>query len=353
MNKSFFLFLVSVSLFTGCRSIGPPKVANDRFDYSNALSDSWKNQMLLNIVKVRYLDLPFFLDVGQVVSGYSLETSVNIGGSFTSAGAAHENTGTIGSSGRYTDRPTITYMPLTGENFLEGMVTPIKPASVFALLQSGYAADFILELCLDSLNGLNNRSSSPASTRLPDPEFFEVISLIREIQNAGATGMKIEKPVGGQPATVFFFRKDNVSAEVKGIGAKVRNMLGIDADSLSFKLVYSPVAGGPGELGVGTRSLYQILTALSMGVKIPDSHRERQLVPPNNGYADSSSLLKVYSGPDKPKDSFVAVPYEGQWFWIANNDWSSKRTFASILFLFTLADTGGTDNLPTITIPAQ
>jgi len=64
-------------------------------------------------------------------------------------------------------------------------------------------------------------------------------------------------------------------------------------------------------------------------------------------------LLRVHSDSSKPKDAYVAVPYEGEWFWIANDDWRSKRTFTSILFLFTLADSSGEQKLPTLTIPAQ
>jgi hypothetical protein len=51
--------------------------------------------------------------------------------------------------------------------------------------------------------------------------------------------------------------------------------------------------------------------------------------------------------------SQLVVPYEGQWFWIANDDWRSKRTFSSILFLFTLANTGTSQNLPSLTIPTR
>jgi hypothetical protein len=31
----------------------------------------------------------------------------------------------------------------------------------------------------------------------------------------------------------------------------------------------------------------------------------------------------------------------------------SKRTFTALLFMFTVADAGGAEGLPTITIPAQ
>jgi hypothetical protein len=307
--------------------------------------------MLLNIVKVRYLDLPIFLDVGQVVSGYSLETSVNLGATFTSA---NSQLGSVGAQGRYTDRPTITYMPLTGEQFLEGFLTPIQPTSVFSLLQSGYSADFILELCLDSLNGLKNRPASLASKRQPDPEFFRVLALMREVQDAGALGIRIAQTEKGEPATVFFFRSDDVPDEILEKVFEARRLLGISGDRMDFRLVQSPMRGDEGELGIGTRSLWQMLGAMAMGVTVPESHRERRLVPPLMEVPDGErALLRVHSGSSKPSNAYVAVPYEGEWFWIAEDDWKSKRTFTSILFLFTLADTGAEKQLPTITIPAQ
>jgi len=347
------LLLAGLWLVAGCKSIGPKTIPQDRFNYSDALAKSWKNQMLLNLVKTRYLDLPIYLDVGQIVSGYTLETGVSLSGQLAKVGAGDQFLG-LGAQGTFTDRPTITYSPLTGENFLQSFLNPINPAKVMSLVQSGYPADFILELTVDSLNGLRNEPVSLGSMHKADPEFFRVLELLREVQDAGAVGMRIDQPTNSEPAAVMFFRGERTAPEVEAKLAEARKLLGFREGESAFRLVRSPLRGGPGELGIDTRSLIQIMASLARGVDIPPQHTQRRLTPPlPDNSAERSPLLHVYSGSAKPADVFVSVPYEGEWFWIANDDWKSKRTFSSILFLFTLANATGAQTLPTITIPAQ
>ena len=175
MKVGSMLASISIAL-TGCAVVGPASVRNDRFDYTAAIADSWKQQTLLNIVKLRYMDLPVFLDVASVVAGYSLQTGVSVGGVFSSGGGARRRH-PLGGQAIYTDRPTITYVPLTGEAFLRGLITPIDPKNIFFMLQSGYAADFILGLTVESLNGVRNRSSAGGIVREADPEFVRALEL--------------------------------------------------------------------------------------------------------------------------------------------------------------------------------
>jgi hypothetical protein len=72
--------LMVVLLLAGCSGIGPGTVTRDRFDYSSTVAESWKSQMLLNLVKIRYGDPPVFLDVGQIISAYTLEGTLSAGG---------------------------------------------------------------------------------------------------------------------------------------------------------------------------------------------------------------------------------------------------------------------------------
>src|SRR4029077_4444455 len=89
-----------------------------------------------------------------------------------------------GAQAIYTERPTITYVPMTGEKFLCGLMTPIDPKNIFFMLQSGYAADFVLGLTVESLNGVRNRATAGGIAREADPEFTRALQLIREVQSA-------------------------------------------------------------------------------------------------------------------------------------------------------------------------
>jgi hypothetical protein len=62
--------------------------------------------------------------------------------------------------------------------------------------------------------------------------------------------------------------------------------------------------------------------------------------------------LSIRSTKDRPDDTFVAVSYRDQWFWIDDRDLRTKRAFATLMLLFSLADTGAKAVPPTLTIPA-
>ena len=161
-------------------------MSRDRVDYASSIGNSWKEQTLLNIVKLRYADMPVFLEVAQVIAGYQLQST--IGGTFTAGNfnaaliGPLTATGTATASGTYTDRPTVVYSPLTGVDFLKRLMTPIPPSSVMFMLQAGYAAQRVMPIMLDSINGIANGSNR--LQRPPDPRFIQLVQLVSEAQQA-------------------------------------------------------------------------------------------------------------------------------------------------------------------------
>jgi hypothetical protein len=352
----FVAVLIGAAVLTGCTHLGPKSIDVDRFDYSTAIADSWKQQTLLNIVKIRYMDLPVFVDVASVVAGYSMQTGVSVSGVFSSDKAVQGDYGAIGGQAIYTDRPTITYVPMTGEKFLRGLVTPIDPKNIFAMLQSGYAADFILGLTVESLNGVCNRSAAGGVVREADPDFIRALELLRDIQAAGAVGLRVENDTANGSTGVMFFRRDDVSDEIAHKAGEVRRLLKMPADQQKFVLTFSPVRGADNELAVNSRSMLQIMGAFASYLDVPEEDLKAHRAVPafeNTDPASRQDAVRIYSGKDKPADAFVAVYYRNHWFWIDDGDWKTKRALTAVMFFFTIAETGSDDKLPLITIPAQ
>ena len=353
---SAFGFLLSTFLFAGCAHIGPKSVAVDRFDYSSAIADSWKQQTLLNIVKLRYMDLPVFVDVASIVAGYSMQTGVSLNGIVSSEKAVQGNYLSAGGQAIYTDRPTITYVPLTGEKFLRGLITPIDPKNIFFMLQAGYPADFILGLTVEGMNGVRNRSVSAGALREADPDFVRALQLLREVQAAGAVGMRVEEDKAKGSTGVVFFRRDDVSADIVEKTAEIRRLLKLPADGQKYALTYSPVHGAENELAVNSRSMLQIMGAFASYMDVPEADLKANCAVPafeNTAPESRSTAVRIHSGQEKPANAFAAVQYHRHWFWIDDGDWQTKRALTAVMFFFTLAETGSSDKLPLITIPAQ
>jgi hypothetical protein len=347
---------VAALALAGCAHLGPKTVAVDRFDYSAAIADSWKRQTLLNIVKLRYLDPPVFVDVASIVSGYSLQTGVNVGGTLSSQKAVQGDFATVGGQAIYTDRPTTTYVPMTGEKFLRGLITPIDPKNIFFMLQTGYAADFILALTVESLNGVRNRSITAGVVREADPGFKRALQLLREVQASGAYGMRVEEAKGKGAAGVLFFRHEDAPADIQAKLSEIKSVLKLPAEQHRYALTYSPVRGAENELAVNSRSMLQILSAFASYVDVPKEHLdERRAVGVSDGTTSESrqDVVRIHSGRERPADAFAAVFYRGHWFWIDDRDWQTKRALTAVMFFFTLEGTSGGDNLPLVTIPAQ
>ena len=351
------VLITLVLTLTSCAAIGPHTVGRDRFDYTTAISDSWKAQMLLNMVKMRYGDTPTFLDVASVINQYSVESQVDLRLSWANPiTGALTNTQSAGGATRYIDRPTITYSPLTGEKFARSLMTPIPPAAILSLIQANYPADLVLRITVHSVNGIRNRFGGAARARPADPEFYPLLERLKRLQTSGAVGLRVQKTTE-KDATLMTIRSkvDETTAEDS---LATRRMLGLDPTAQDFTIAYASIAKNDREVAILSRSILEIIVDFASYIEVPDIHVEEKRVNPTQTEdtgpgVPSTPLIRIHSSREKPADAFVAVPYRGYWFWIDDRDLPSKRIFSFIMFIFTLVeDTGRKEGAPIVTIPA-
>ena len=361
MRKNLLFGITAASLFlAGCSFVGPGSVMRDRFDYTRAISDSWKAQMLVNMVGVRYGEAPIFLDVVNVINQYEMETQANMSASWQTPLTAYNNinANTLGAgmSGRYTDRPTITYSPMSGERFGASMLTPILPSSIMGLVQAGFPVHFVLRLTVQSINGIQNRFGGAARAHAADPRFYQLLDKWAGLQRSGGIGYRVQKAQGEESLVITFGR--NLPDEIEADVAEFKKLLALNPEKREFKVVYGAVALSDDEIAILSRSLLQIMVDLGSYIEVPEIHVAEKRVAPtfteqSVPEASVAPLIRVQSSAERPKDVFVSVPYQDYWFWIDNKDLPSKQVFSFLMFVFTLTEPGGKAGAPIVTIPTR
>ena len=345
------VIVAACAMLAGCRSIGPKTMDRDQLDYGNSIGENWKNQMLANIVKLRFVDMPVFVDVGSIVSGYSLETSVNgrlgWGDSFTGG-----NSQGLGAQGKFTDRPTITYMPKTGNDYLRSILEPIEPKNLLALIQAGYSSELLFTWAVEAINGVQNWSATARSKRTADPEFFEFVTLMQELQYLGAVGFELKShPETGQ-SIIFVLNKEGLAESTLQKSHRVSEIIGLEPNLDRYRVIYAPFMSGSDTLSIQTRSVIQMLGAMAGFIDVP-AGLAHFASPGHDVSTLSKRPFRVHSGKERPEESFTQVKYNGYWYWIENSDLASKRVFTLMLFITTLTNQSSTQKAPVLTIPTQ
>ena len=349
--------IISAAVFLvlfGCSGIGPSTVPRDRFDYTAAISDSWKNQMLFNIVKTRYGDAPVFLDVSSVISQYQLAGALNLGATINYPPSS--TSGTLGWAGTYVERPTITYTPIMGDKFARSLMSPVPPPALLSLMQAGYPVDLVFRLLVQEINGVRNRFGGEARAQSAEPEFYSLIEKMRQIQSSAAIGMRFTRKEK-EEATFMVMRGERDPA-IEALSAEVRKILGLDPDAKEFNVVYGAVPKDGKEIAILTRSMLQVIVDLSADIEVPAAHVEEKRVGPTHVEEAVKSgkilpLVRIHSSSEKHKDAFVSIQYRDTYFWIDDRDLMSKKIFSFLMFLFTLMETGEKGTAPIVTVPTN
>lgn len=352
MRGKMGILVGATLLLSACAGFGPTTISRDRFDYTAAISDSWKHQMLFNMVKIRYGDAPVFMDVTSVISQYQVAGQINLGATINSN--PWNNSEVLGAMGQYVDRPTISFTPILGDKFARSLMAPIPPPAILSLLQAGYPVDLVFRMLVQEINGIRNRFGGEARARSADPEFYLLLEKMRKIQSDGAVGMRLKRKDKEETALLVFRGKRDPATEA--LSLDVRKMLGLDPQTSEINVVYGTVPRDDKEIALQTRSLLEVIIDLSADIEVPAVHVAEQRVNPTHlEKADARGtippLIRIRNSPEKPGDAFVSVPYRNSYFWIDDRDLRSKKIFSFLMFVFTLVETGEKGTAPIVTIP--
>lgn len=324
-----------------CTSLGPERVGIDRSDYAQRLRDSEKEQLLSNIVALRYGDAPLFLNVTSVISQYTRESSGRLDVAINPP--PDDAGGGASGSVLLRETPTVTYTPLSGERFSRHLLAPMSPASVLSMMEAGWASDMLLRLSARSINGVSNDSRAPLFEHQADPDFEDVLAALRRLQRTEALSIRVR-----QQDNVFValarVRPHLNEVETRDLDY-IRQRLNLKSQDGTLRIAFGSYPTAQDELAIATRSMFEVLVELSRCVDLTDA--EATPMP-----ACPASMMRIHSGSERPERSHVAVHYHDRWFWIDRDDTTSKQMFLLAQVLMSLTDTGSGQTAPMVTLPA-
>jgi hypothetical protein len=356
IGLGFAIFCLTLS---GCASIGPGSVQRDRVDYDNALATSWKDQLLTNIVRLRYADAPQFMDVSSVVGSYQIAGQLQAG---ATANFGHgsspyfpHGTSALSGNGQYVDRPTVSYTPLTGKKFTQSLLEPIQPSAIFSLIAAGYPVELVIPLTVRALNGVYDRTYKVGVRRPADPEFAPLMMAMQRIQNVRAFSLRIEKRGNDQIAIGVWDvrRRPEARRDIEFVARTLR----LSPKNGEVTLTYGAVQRKKDELAVLSSSMLEILNDISGDIEVPmndvSDGRTYANVEESVDEHPDASRIRIRSGASAPSNAFAAVRYGDSWYWISDGDLRSKRAFTFLSLFFSLAETGAVPAAPVLTLPVQ
>ena len=205
--------LVVVLAAAGC--MGSWAIRGTRIDYNKSVSHTASQEMLLNIVRMRYGETPTFLDIPSVVS----QTEASMVGNGAQKSALQ---GALDGGFNLRDRPTISYAPRTGDDMAASMIKALKAEAILDIAPGNDTRIFLLAF-VDSINGVRNSptATSPASRMLDDNDEYRYgVDLFMGLQNRGGVKMRVaeinETPQGSPLPVKDLLATDMLSAAENG-----------------------------------------------------------------------------------------------------------------------------------------
>ena len=358
---SRFVPLVSILLFSGCNvsSNFALKGEGGRNAYNVTLQATSNEQLLLNLIRLRYCDTPYFLNVNNITTQFTYGGEAST--KFSFPGFNEKNPTAVGGALNWKSQPTVIYTPLEGKAFAELLLQPLDLAIIQQMIYSGWDIDRVFRLGIQSFCGMHN--APPASGPFPNDDaeykdFYEVTKLMRHFQrrNELQIGIKTKGDNGtSRDATLqIYFPSGSEEAE------RLNDLLGgLETKSgyyiLDMNLGFQP----NGEIGVIPRSVLSCMYYLSLGVDVPAEHEKQKIAIMTQINGDGRDdlapiirkLITIKSSCSYPKNSYIAVKYKKHWYYIEDSDINSKRTFSLLLSLYNLQAGGVKQMMPILTIP--
>ncbi len=367
--KLIVLAFVALGI-TACESVGPMALQNGRNDYNDAINTTDTQELLLNIVRLRFNDKPYVLQISSISAKTEFEFGVD--GFYdqsrqerTKGGGRRWETrhgARIGGSLDYAEKPNIIYQPLRGEKFVRQLLSPLDLETLFLLRFSGWEINSILRVFARAINNVPNAPTAGDSTPTGIPKyeaFLEGIEALDKIEAQGGLVVAYSgrKRKAGDAVALRFLPAVRQSDAFKTLTRVFK--LDPRAQNYQLKIGWAPETKR--DIVIETRPILSAMFYVGRGIEIPEKLFKAGVVhvnmDENNEPFDWGKVLgdlfHIRSSPNKPLKSFTSVEYRDYWYYIDERDIRSKETLTMLHIVLTLRAGGSPSTPPVITLPVN
>ena len=331
--------LLALSLLaSGCAYHGPDALRMTRPEYNVVIQQTNEQELLLNLVRLKYHDTPYFLSVEKVASSLDFNRSLSLGAAIPERG--NKSFSLAGGVG-FAEKPTLFYSPLEGDKFVRQMMTPLSLDTLILLANSGWSVERVFAVTLQEMNGVRNAPTASGPTPSNEPEFRDFRAALKHLR---ALQMRKWVELGRAPEGGGLELRFAAAAADDADARAFKRLLGLDPARGHYRLVPGLGGNGGDSIRVAPRSLIATMNYLSQGVEAPVLDLEAGRVTRTLGndgkdfdwQAMLSGIFRVTPSAEAPDNAAVAVRYRNSWFRIADNDLDSKATFSLLSQLLAL-----------------
>jgi hypothetical protein len=375
--------------------------------YNEVMRDTNDEQLLINIVRLRYADSPIFIDLPNITSQFEMAGAGNYLGGYGNQAPGRTSLGFGQLSLR--DSPTLSYHPREGREIAKALLTPLS-SDLFIVVNAGANLEQLLLLAINDINDVPNAPN--ATILIPQVAddnslYVQGIRLLASLRARDATELGFGTDDDADDASDPIFKgsvqgRDLLNAARDGYVYRAKGedqMTLLKREKGLFLKVRSPYVNSPemaevarifrltpgltkyrikSELSDETnrnpaspvvadtiylnlRSILQVMAFLSKGVCVPEEHVRSGVAPvtlgpegqPFDWTQVTAGNFFVRAQKHRPRDAEVAVHYRGYWFFIATNDVNSRAALAILEVVFALQESDGTSAAPLLTLPVR
>lgn len=407
-RRRFYRFAVItlLALTSGC-ALQSKIIQKRHWDLNETIRVTANEQLLLNLVRLRYDERPHFLQLSSITTSFSAGGTLGVAGTFPERGS---NVLGINGGLSYFETPTVTWAIPDSREFLGRLHAPIGADELTVLSRSGFNLVQVFRVGVNRVNLLQNREFDIVEGEIvPNSykEFLEALNLIEALRREDLLDLSFslmssfggasiplsqldtraisdgfpnklyylerpENPGIVEPRALVspLFIRFRLESDTDPRARRLRDLLKLEPGKYSFPITNTTTASPEGlrtesaklstlfdpdvklrHIMLNNRSVMEILRFAAASVQVPEEDIERGVVRKRDVKLDE--YLTVLWSENEPENAWLKVEYQGRWFYIPATDLNARASFSLVSTLFSSVVGEVPGAKPLLTLPVK